>query len=113
MTSYSPFRQLAVALDKVTRDSERAQLREAKRKAKMPAFIARASQYLEETHRYQLMVSGKPEGEPVEMQGIEAKEQNRIFKERYSAEINAAIDAGLPYGQTGAKSRHWKWLKDA
>lgn len=111
MTIYSPMRQIEESLQQVVRDNERRELRRAKRIARKPAKIEMAIKYLEKTHTYQLIVNGKTEGEPVEMLGSEAKEQNRIFKERFTSEINAAIDSGKPFGQTGAVLRHWKWVK--
>lgn len=58
-------------------------------------------------HWYQLIENHQPVGDKVEMLGEEAREQNKIFKQRYIDELNAAIDAGKPMGQTGALSRHW------
>lgn len=58
-------------------------------------------------HWYQLIENQQPVGDKVEMLGEEALEQNKIFKQRYIHELNAAIDAGKPMGQTGAISRHW------
>lgn len=108
MKSYSPFKQLAESLKALDRENVRNDLRirRAAAKAKMGAC------YLQMQHWYQLMVSGQPEGDPVEMQGAEAKAQNEILAERYRSEINAAIDAGKPFGQTGAKLKKWIWLKD-
>ena len=111
MRSYSPFQHLAESLQQVCRDADRAERRRAKAERAKRTNLHAAINYMENIHTYQLMVNGKPEGEPVEMLGAEAKEQNRIFQEKFRAEINAAIDAGKPYGQTGAVSRHWKWIK--
>lgn len=107
----SPVLVFNESLKQIVRDNERAEVRRKKaiRQKKVDSILG--AQYLAAMHQYQLVVNGKPEGDPVEMLGAEAKVQNDIFKQRFRDDINAAIDAGKPFGQTGAVSRHWKWIK--
>lgn len=111
MRSYNLQGQLNVTIERAMRQQERESAKRAKRGAKRVQRCIQGEQYLTSMHTYQLCLNGKPEGDLVEMLGAEAKAQNDIFKQRFSDEINAAIDAGRPYGQTGAVSRHWKWVK--
>lgn len=108
MMIQSPMEQLAAAIHRDIKAAELAHSRKVFEARKRAVRAAMSERYFNSRHWFQLIENGKEHGEPVVMLGAEASEQNRIFNEKFRADINAAIDAGKPFGQTGAINRHWK-----